>query len=128
MDNAFKFEEGMDGFCSEDDWPYEMHKHHLHGCKHHKKKCVVVPQTKISSFTDISHTTSSLMKAISIQPVSVAIQASGIDFQLYKEGVMDFDCGTELDHGVTAVGYGEENGQKYWLVKNSWGESWGKNN
>lgn len=107
MDNAFKFEEGMEGFCSEKDWPYVMHRHHFR-CNHFKNSCTPVPQTKLSSFADITNSTSSLMKAISIQPVSVAIQATGSDFQFYKEGVLDFDCGTKVDHGVTAVGYGEE--------------------
>jgi C1A family cysteine protease len=125
MDNAFHFEEGMEGFCSNEDWPYVKHRHWFQ-CNHYKGLCNPVSHTKLSSFVDITNSTSSLMKAISIQPVSVAIDASSPRFQLYKEGILDFDCGVELDHGVTAVGYGEEDGKKFWYIKNSWGPSWGE--
>ncbi|XXG55336.1 hypothetical protein AAC387_Pa03g3031 [Persea americana] len=69
-----------------------------------------------------------LLNAVANQPVSVAIDASGFDFQFYSSVVFTGQCGISLDHGVTAVGYGTTaDGTKYWLVKNSWGTGWGEN-
>ncbi|KAG6516447.1 ervatamin-B-like [Zingiber officinale] len=69
----------------------------------------------------------SLMKAVAIQPVSVAIEASGSDFQLYTGGIYNGPCGTNLDHAVNIVGYGTDDstGTDYWIVRNSWGATWG---
>ena len=81
--------------------------------------------------------------ALAIGPVSVAIEADKSVFQLYRKGVITSSgCGKKLDHGVLIVGYGEENGKKYWKVpliiplrfmqhsfmqiKNSWGTGWGE--
>lgn len=60
------------------------------------------------------------------QPVSVAVDAMSTAFQFYKSGVVDTDtCGTQLDHGVAIIGYGNGFGKDYWIVRNSWGEGWG---
>jgi len=70
----------------------------------------------------------SLKAAVAQQPVSIAIEADTRYFQSYTSGILDStSCGTTLDHGVLIVGYGEENNQKYWLVKNSWSTTWGDN-
>ncbi len=45
----------------------------------------------------------------------------------YKSGILDTDtCGTDIDHSVTAVGYGNELGKEYAIVRNSWGADWGE--
>ncbi|KAI8006258.1 hypothetical protein LOK49_LG07G02046 [Camellia lanceoleosa] len=83
---------------------------------------------KITGYEDVpANSESALLKAVANQPISVAIDASGSDFQFYSSGVFTGTCGTQLDHGVTAVGYGTAaDGTKYWLVKNSWGTGWGE--
>uniref|UniRef100_A0A7S4C2E2 Uncharacterized protein n=1 Tax=Chrysotila carterae TaxID=13221 RepID=A0A7S4C2E2_CHRCT len=55
-------------------------------------------------------------------PIAVSVAAS---WGMYEEGVFDGECGTTIDHAVVLVGYGTENGVDYWLVRNSWGASWG---
>ncbi|KAG4149530.1 hypothetical protein ERO13_D05G339800v2 [Gossypium hirsutum] len=69
-----------------------------------------------------------LLKAVANQPVTVALEGYERDFQLYDGVVFTGDCGNSLTHAVTTVGYGtSEEGLNYWLIKNSWGQSWGEN-
>merc|ERR1711918_260043 len=82
----------------------------------------------VSSFTDVTPKSATQLKAaVAKGPVSVAIEADKMAFQGYTGGVITgSSCGTKLDHGVLAVGYGTEDGEDYFLVKNSWGASWGE--
>eukprot|EP00920_Eleutheroschizon_duboscqi_P032989 GHVT01079566.1.p1 GENE.GHVT01079566.1~~GHVT01079566.1.p1 ORF type:complete len:335 (-),score=15.88 GHVT01079566.1:243-1247(-) len=63
----------------------------------------------------------------SVGPIAVGIDAGQASFRLYKSGVYDEpECSkTKANHAVLIVGYGTEDGQDYWLVKNSWGPKWG---
>ncbi|XP_051125844.1 senescence-specific cysteine protease SAG39-like [Andrographis paniculata] len=122
MDYAFEYIIKNQGLTTESNYPYEG----TDGTCNTKKESSRV--AKITGYEDVpANSESSLMKAVAKQPVSVAIDASGSDFQFYSSGVFTGECGTELDHGVTAVGYGKSSdGTNYWLVKNSWGTSWGE--
>merc|ERR1711904_421556 len=84
-----------------------------------------IPQGGVTGYKDISSESSLLNAVQNVGPVSVAIEADQSSFQLYKSGVLTGSCGTNLDHGVLAVGFGTSGGTDYWKVKNSWGSSWG---
>ncbi|KAG6432933.1 hypothetical protein SASPL_104526 [Salvia splendens] len=122
MDDAFQYIISNKGLTTESNYPYQG----VDGTCNSKKESS--DAAKISGYEDVpSNRESALLKAVVNQPVSVAIDASGSDFQFYSSGVFTGECGTELDHGVTAVGYGvDSDGTKYWIVKNSWGTSWGE--
>ena len=125
MDNAFSWIEKHDGLCTEAAYPYTSGKSKSAGtCQ----SCEPVTESKIVSFKDVSkNSDQAMMEALAQQPVSIAIQADQKDFQLYKSGVFTGSCGTKLDHGVLAVGYGSNDGVDYYLVKNSWSSTWGDN-
>ncbi|XP_021284754.1 cysteine protease XCP2-like [Herrania umbratica] len=122
MDNAFAYIIANGGLHREDDYPYIMEEG---TCEMRKEQSNLVT---ISGYSDVPmNNEKSLLKALANQPVSVAIQASGRDFQFYSGGVFDGHCGTQLDHGVAAVGYGSTSkGLDYIIVKNSWGPRWGE--
>ncbi|XP_042501198.1 vignain-like [Macadamia integrifolia] len=121
MDHAFEYIKKVGGITTEESYPYTA----TNGTCAISK--VNAPLVTIDGHEDVPPFEIYLMKAVSNQPVSVAIDASGPAFQFYSEGVFTGPCGTELDHGVAAVGYGTTlDGTKYWIVKNSWGADWGE--
>ncbi|XP_067686062.1 procathepsin L-like [Haliotis asinina] len=124
MDQAFEYIKLNNGVDTEKSYPYKA----KNGKCHFMREDVGATDT---GFVDVERDSEMALKdaAATIGPISVAIDASKQSFQLYESGVYsDPECSsTQLDHGVLVVGYGTEMGQDYWLVKNSWGETWGDN-
>jgi len=126
MDNAFSWISKNDGLCVEADYPYVSGTTKTAGtCV---KSCKNVAGSDVLKFVDVESASDlAFSTALAQQPVSVAIEADQREFQLYKSGVFTGACGTNLDHGVLAVGYGVEGGVEYYKVKNSWSTTWGEN-
>ena len=118
MDYAFTYIQ-KNGIATEDSYPYQ-------GVTGMCKSDIQAVGT-VSKFTDVPEgDENALLAALQTSPVSIAIDAQGLAFQLYRGGVFKAKCGDQLDHGVLLVGYGNDNGQAYWKIKNSWGAQWGE--
>jgi len=121
MDQAFEYAISNKGLTTEALYAYTARDGK---CKNPLPKSAVT----ISSYKDIkANSDPDMGAAVMMGPVSVAIEADQEAFQFYSGGVFsDPSCGTQLDHGVLAVGYNtSSNGTPYFIVKNSWGASWG---
>jgi len=121
MDNAFKYIEAGNPLMEEAAYPYTAKNGRT--CKYEKAQGV----GSVASHKDVQKRSAAQLKAaLQIAPVSIAIEADKMVFQTYKHGVITgSSCGKKLDHGVLAVGYGTMDGKDFFLVKNSWGPSWG---
>jgi C1A family cysteine protease len=111
------------GLTTEEDYPYTGTTDACNRAKLSHNAVSIAGLRRVATRSEAS-----LANAVAGQPVAVSIEAGGDNFQHYKKGVYNGPCGTNLNHGVTVVGYGQEEaagGDKYWIIKNSWGESWG---
>lgn len=124
MDQAFDYIKKNNGIDTESSYPYTAQDGTCHYSKANEG-ATCTGHVDVASGDEVA-----LQKAVAtVGPISVAIDASQPSFQQYQGGIYNEpNCNSEfLDHGVLAVGYGTENGVDYWLVKNSWGTSWGIN-
>jgi hypothetical protein len=119
MDWAFQYVMA-NGLTSEANYPYTAR---TGTCNQNLAKQTVAT---ISSYNDVTPNSAvALETAIAQQPISVAVEADQAAWQLYTGGTVSANCGTNLDHGVLAVGYNLGSSPAYYKVKNSWGTSWG---
>merc|ERR1712100_160246 len=116
MDYAFSFYEST-SIASESSYPYTARDG---SCK--SSYTTAIPSGGVTGYKDVSGA-SGLQSAVQTGPVSVAIEADQSAFQRYSGGILSSGCGTNLDYGVLLAGLNTAQG--YYLVKNSWGSSWG---
>ncbi|KAL6894104.1 hypothetical protein ACP4OV_008202 [Aristida adscensionis] len=122
MDDAFQFIARRGGLAAESAYPYR-------GEDGSCRSRGAAAAASIRGHEDVPpNNEGALMAAVAHQPVSVAINGGDYVFRFYDGGVLGgAGCDTELNHAITAVGYGTaSDGTGYWLMKNSWGTSWGE--
>ncbi|KAL8226013.1 hypothetical protein R6Q57_018570 [Mikania cordata] len=122
MEPAFIYITESGGLATEKNYPYTFHNG---TCDHTKIGNQVV---RIDGYENVPECNEdALMKAVANQPISAAVEANGHDFQFYSTGVFTGQCGMDVNHAITIVGYDTTpEGMKYWIVKNSWGPHWGE--
>ena len=120
-ETAYSYVE-KNGLEAESAYPYRSGTTKESGtCEYKSSKAVV----SISGYSTVSKSKSSegkMLTQIQKSPISVCVDAT--KWQTYHSGVLGASCGTQLDHCVQAVGYNANEG--YWVVRNSWGSSWGE--
>ena len=121
--NAYEYIKSNGGIDSEADYRYRAKQH---ACNREKEDDHVA---HISDWAPVSQDEDQLRQAVCQGPVSVGIAADADGFKQYGGGVLTAEaCGDKVDHAVLIVGFGSDTdtGLDYWLVKNSWSDTWGE--
>ena len=123
MNNAFSYIQANGGITTEANYPYVAANQQCNQALANQKAATITTYFIVSTNSAVA-----LETAIAQQPVSVAVEADQMVWQSYRSGTITsaYNCGTNLDHGVLAVGYELATNPPFYKVKNSWGATWGQ--
>ncbi|UJR07000.1 hypothetical protein I4U23_011289 [Adineta vaga] len=123
MNQSFQYLKDAGGIQSDKTYPYNAKEN---TCTFNTSNVIV----KVCGYVELpSGNETALQQATAfIGPIATSVDAGHTSFQLYKSGVYDEpQCRPDFpDHGIFVIGYGNESGKDYWLLKNSWTTDWGE--
>eukprot|EP01132_Coremiostelium_polycephalum_P005194 gene5194-6465_t len=118
MDTSFRWIKDKGGYVSQSDYPY----------KGELGPCLIRPKSgTVNMYKRIFYEGQLLDAVATVGTVSIAYNAGTKQHAYYRSGILDVpNCGTTPTHAALLIGYGSENGVDFWVLKNSWGSSWGE--
>lgn len=116
MSNAYEYLKKAGGSCLTSDYPYTAKDGSCKSC---------TPAVKVTGYKSIAKGDAAHIEALQSGPISVAIAASSSAFQFYSSGVLTSCSDRSINHGVTLTGYKVIDGKEAYVLRNSWGASWG---
>jgi len=120
MSNSYEYYKAKGNPCNQSDYQYTARDG---SCK----SCQAVTGFKVTGYKTVAKGDDAHVAQIleNKNVVGVALAASSSAFQFYSSGVVHGCTDRGVNHGVTLVGVGNLNGDNYYLIRNSWGASWG---
>ncbi|CAO3625903.1 unnamed protein product [Cunninghamella blakesleeana] len=114
------------GLSSESEYPYRSGQSKTHySCRDTGRRM------NLSSLRIVqvpARDENALANALMNGPIAITLNGENNEFYNYKGGIYNNpSCSTQINHAALLVGYGQQNGQEYWIIKNSWGPTWGEN-
>jgi len=121
---AFDYVAGSSGLLEEFQYGYTAYYGTTGSCLTSSS----TPSATITGYVQLpTNNNTALINAVSkIGPIAVSVDASS--WSAYESGIYDGcdQSSPDIDHAVVLAGYGEDNGSKYWLIRNSWSPAWGE--
>eukprot|EP00929_Paragymnodinium_shiwhaense_P031653 TRINITY_DN17686_c0_g2_i8.p1 TRINITY_DN17686_c0_g2~~TRINITY_DN17686_c0_g2_i8.p1 ORF type:complete len:387 (+),score=71.72 TRINITY_DN17686_c0_g2_i8:190-1350(+) len=114
------------GLTTEAAYPYKHYPFSRHDCEAQQH----APAATVGGFVRLPPNDDQALVSTLVQHGPVVVTVAAASWLLYDGGIFDGElgmgCGADLNHQVLLVGYGQDKGDNYWLVRNSYGPKWGE--